>query len=141
MKGIAILLLIVVALCWLFPYISRWLKRKAQQKTNDFLEDYIRDAMGLPPRPGSKKERRQRKRAAKEEAGGTYYSRRRGSSYGREESAADMLRQYAEDVDFTETYDYSSDPERHTTEAKIKTEQQVSDAEWVEVKSDKKAGK
>ena len=138
MSGFAILLLIVTVI-WLFwPVVSRWLRRKAAEKT----EDYIRNAMGMPPRPGSSAERRQRRAGAKTRNNGKSDETAdsgdyRGNSYNRRQNSPLIPKEYAEDVEFVETKDYSSTSTVETPKGvKQQTfhESQVSDAEWTDIK-------
>ena len=105
MSGFAILILVVAAIWLLWPMVSRWLKQKASEKT----EDFLRDAMGMPPRPGSRKDRRQRKEAynrgfkngQNDDNSGFYqHGKSQRSNNSREESL--IPKEYAEDVEFTE---------------------------------------
>lgn len=135
MRGIAILIIILLAI-WIFgPPLSRWLKRKAMEKT----ADYLWKQMGMPPREKDSKNkgRGKRKNSEEETYGGTYYYKRntgRGRRSGT--SPVDMMRSYAEEVEFTESVDYSSEKvEKSTSEVKAPTENQVSDAEWQDLKN------
>lgn len=146
MRGFAILTLIVLAIWVLWPYIGRWLRRKSSEKA----EDFLRDAMGMPPRPGSRKDRKQRKaQRERQNARGDYYSSgaqsddrynrggySRSDRYGREESI--LPKEYAEDVEYVETKDYSSaESVKSDKDTRIYHESQVSDAEWTEIKEKK----
>ena len=137
MKGLGILILVVLAIWLLWPLISRWLQRKASEKT----EDFLRNAMGMPPRPGSRKARKMEKEQRK--AAGQYQRSRGGERYGnryygRRESI--IPKEYAEDVEFVEITDHSSTNSRldERGEQKIYHESQVSEAEWVEIKTSTK---
>ena len=138
MKGIAILFLIVLAI-WIFgPMVSRWLRRKANEKT----EDFLRNAMGMPPRPGSRKAKRQEKENRR--GAGNYYEeeshRGRYNPYGQRSynntGKTFVPKEYAEDVEYVETKEFSSDTVKQQTSGRQKTyhESQVSDAEWTEIK-------
>ena len=135
MQGLGILILIVLGFWLLWPIISRWLRRQAANKA----EDFIRNATGMPPRPGSRRARKEQKARANSHEGynnGYYDSQRRK----RKASADEPLipKEYAEDVEFVETKDFSSDATNHKQNKKeIYHEKQVSDAEWVEVKDKK----
>lgn len=99
-------------------------------------EDYIRSSMGMPPR---EKNRKSHKASSAESTQSTYNrSSRTGSrryGYGRREPL--IPKEYAEDVEFVETIDYSetisttqkSGKEEHYHES------QVSDVEWTEIKT------
>ena len=120
MQGLGIIILIVLFfwLCW--PSISRWLKRKALQRA----ENYFRSRMGMPPPPP--------------------HSKDHGASYTKGRSTVHepiIPKEYAEDVEFSETIDYS----RVETHVDTKTtekyhESQISDAEWTEIKSTRTKG-
>ena len=129
MKGFAILLLIVAFFCFLWPYITKWLKRKAMERT----EDYLRQAMGMPPR-----EKKHGKKSNKEfrEENSYHYYQRRGNPYRRSQSGRIIPPEYAEDVEFTEYIDYSGTEyiQRISRHIEIHFESQVSDAEWTEIK-------
>lgn len=130
--GIFLVIVIIIVLCW--PNISRWLKSLMARRA----EDYIRRATGMPPRPGSREERRQQRAssASSGSSGGTDYGRRR--QHRRTTSREPLIpKEYAEDVEFTETISYSetiiagdvgkpSEKPRHP-------ENQVSDAEWTDL--------
>lgn len=136
MTGFVILILLVVVLPyvyrWLRPYIYRWMQRRA--------ENYMRRAMGMPPRGKSdsnKKDRSQRR----EEARGR--SRGEGPEYGRRAYASPdeplIPKEYAEDVAFTEIHSYSEDTVIGEEEGhvRVKVESQVSDAEIIEIKKNR----
>ena len=112
--------------------ISRWLKRKAMERA----EDYMRQSMGMPPR--DKKKKRNSQSGNTNSQGGYYYQRERRNTYGRDRYGNEPLipKEYAEDVEFTETKDYSSSESENKGGEKLETyhESQVSDAEWTEVK-------
>ena len=127
MKGFAILLLIVTFFCFAWPYISRWLKRKAIERT----EDYILKSMGMPPR--------HKKTKKHNFSNGTYgkeqndYQQRR--KY-RKPTGPIIPPEYAEDVEFVEYIDYSGIEyiQRISRHIEIYFESQISDAEWSEIK-------
>lgn len=127
MKGFAILLLIVVFLCFVWPSIARWLKRKAIERT----EDYILKSMGFPPR--DKKKRKQE--SSDDPLGNQYYSQHRRRQY-RRYSGPIIPPEYAEDVEFVEYIDYSGMEylQRISRHVDIYFESQISDAEWSEIK-------
>ena len=131
MRGIGILILVVVFFWLVWPLISRWLRRKAMERT----EDYLRRSMGMPPR--DKKGRK----SGRESAGGDgYYGRGRRNPFGEKSWREGPIipKEYAEDVEFTETIDYSEKEYRHTKEGdKIYHESQISDAEYIEIKKDR----
>lgn len=129
MKGFAILILIVAFFWLLGPAIMRWLKRKAMERT----EDYLRQSMGMPPREKKKKGRDKRQQEDQD----SYYYRthqRAGNPYYRKGPV--IPSEYAEDVEYIETIDYSGKEytERIHRHIEIHYERQVSDAEWTEIK-------
>lgn len=122
MSGLLILILIFIGIPllwkWLKPYFFRWMQHRT--------EDYVRNAMGMPPRdkkkssgPSDNRARRSRRR---------YYS-----------SGPLIPKEYAVDVEYTEIRSYSSDetiaPEGHTVRYTV--ESQVSDAEIIEIRRDR----
>ncbi len=128
MSGLLILILIFIGVPllwrWLKPYFYRWMQRRT--------EDYVRKAMGMPPREKKKKSRT--------EGGGQSYSAsgaygRRSNSRGYYSSGPLIPKEYAVDVEYTEIRSYSSE----TTIAsdgkhvKYKVESQVSEAEIIEI--------
>ena len=134
MSALGILILIVVFF-WLFwPMISRWLKRKAMERA----EDYMRRSMGMPPRDKKKKKSDQSQNTSSQSQGNYYYQRQRRNPFGQDSHTDEPLipKEYAEDVEFTETKDFSSSESRRNTGEKLEIyhESQVSDAEWTEVK-------
>ena len=139
MKGVAILILIVLFLWLVWPYISRWLRRKAAERT----EDYLRKAMGMPPREG-KSAKNKRRGSQNEYYSGSYAGRNDEQSrhYRNSRNPRESLipKEYAEDVEYVETVDYSSDEHisKESYKSDFYSESQVSDAEWVELKNEKK---
>lgn len=107
-------------------------------------EDYLRKATGMPPRPGSREAKRQEKARAADSGEPRRRSQRdsrnRRGQYYRTDSGPIIPKEYAEDVEFTETIDYSEttiageDTRRSATSYH---ESQVSDVEWEEVKTSK----
>ena len=148
-----IIFLIILFLIWLIfgERIKRWLAGFMARRT----EDYLRKATGMPPRPGSREARRQQKARENAQAdsssgrasaynstGSRSYgsSRRRRYSYTHTDEPL-IPKEYAVDVEFTETIDYSettiggdSDRRRDT----VYHESQVSDVEWEDIKIRKK---
>ncbi len=134
MSGLLILIFIFIGLPilwrWVKPYFYRWMQRRT--------EDYMRNAMGMPPRDKSKKQsdNRQSYSAYGASTSGGYgqRSRRRGYSSG-----PLIPKEYAVDVEYTEIRSYSSDEaiasDDHTVRYKV--ESQVSDAEIIEISKDR----
>ena len=126
MQGIAILLLIVLLICWVGPRIKRWLQRKAMEKA----EDYMRQTFGMPPRENSRKSKKRDKK--QQETNNRGRTQRPYSSH----AGPIIPKEYAEDVEFVEIIDYSSSEIRMEKkgETKIYHESQISDVEWTEIK-------
>lgn len=129
MRGLGILILIVMFFWLIWPVLSRWLKRKAMEKA----EDYMRSSMGMPPRD---KKRNSGRKQENRTSGQTYYRTGGQNSYSRQNHGPIIPKEYAEDVEFTETIDYSQTESRYRSGDKIETyhESQISDAEWIEIK-------
>ena len=137
-----IFLTIVILLFLLWPTITKWIRRYMANKA----EDFLRNATGMPPRPGSRKAK---KEAADCNSNSYYDSRdsrsesRRKHRYSPQDSDGPIIpTEYAEDVEFVETKEfsqttidstYSSDGCRAEWH-----ESQVSDAEWEEIKPKRK---
>ena len=129
MQGLGIIILIVVFFWLVWPVISRWLKRKAMERA----EDYMRSKMGMPPRDKKKNKREQGSSSQN-----NYYRQERRNPYGHGRYGNEPLipKEYAEDVEFTETKDFSESQYHREKTGKVETyhESQISDAEWTEVK-------
>ncbi len=139
-----VIVLVILAIVWLLfgQQIKNWLAGFMARRT----EDYIRKATGMPPRPGSREAKRQQREEQKAQSQRSsqgaygYYdgrsSRRRRAtrSYSNEPL---IPKEYAEDVEFTETISYSestigvASSDGNTT---VYHESQVSDVEWEEIK-------
>lgn len=132
MRGLGIILLIVLFFWLVWPVISRWLKRKAMDKA----EDYMWRAMGMPP--GDRKKRGNKKSSYSSEGSDSYNRQRRNPFEGREYPRRPIIpKEYAEDVEFVETKEYSHTEirqEDNKTETTYRRESQISDAEWTEIK-------
>lgn len=143
--GTAIFLIILLIIWLLFGVrIQAWIGRKLREFAARRTEDFIRRAAGMPPRPGSREERRQNRENARQSSARRQSSSRNAGAYYREQHpypGSILPKEYAEDVEFIEYKEYSEDnidirlndspgyEEYH--------ESQVSDAEWVEVKTDR----
>ena len=132
MTGVVILLSIIqIFLLW--PRIMRWLQPAIQRWMMRRMENYVRKAAGMPPRDNSRKNSRTRSGRQNEQG---YQKRDR---HRRQHTDGPIIpKEYAEDVEFTETVEYSSDrsinpgaTKKHQTS--VRMESQVSDAEWEEV--------
>lgn len=129
--AIGVIILIIILLFLLWPRIMAWLGPLFQRWAMRRVEKMVRNAAGMPPRDD-----RRRKQSGKRRGGNE------GKKTSRRQRPSEPIipKEYAEDVEFTETVDYESDrvvaPDgEHVSEhIKIKVEQQVSDAEWVEIK-------
>ena len=128
MRVIVIIFLVLIAWYVLWPRVRSWLGRKAQEKA----EDYLRQSMGLPPRPGSKRERRERRQYSRSQSD---YSRRAGDSAVRRQPiyTASIIKVYAEDVEYEEFY------EEITLRGNIRkikwiTPGQLVDVKWEEIR-------
>ncbi len=141
----AVIVLVIFAIVWLLfgQQIRNWFAGFMARRT----EDYIRKATGMPPRPGSREAKRQQREEQKaqsqrssQRASGYYdgrSSRRRRSTGSYNSNEPLIPKEYAEDVEFTETISYSettigvASSDGNTT---VYHESQVSDVEWEEIK-------
>lgn len=119
--GTALIILIVIAA--FFPLVMRWLQRFMQRRA----EDILRRAVGMPPRDKNRRNSRSK----------STYSRKRQSHSSSDEPI--IPREYAEDVEFTETKDFSSGAKLHDgtdirKETEVNQEKQISDVEWEEIR-------
>lgn len=130
--SLLIFIAVIVVLWLLWPRISTmvrvWLMKRLQRQA----EDYIRKAAGMPRSDESRRSprREQPRRPDAQRQRNTYY-RRTGES-----DSSDIMKQYAEDVEFTEIHESSASAGR-TADGTEWHESQVSDAEWVEIKTQK----
>lgn len=123
-----ILILIVIFFWLIWPTVSRWIKRKAMERA----EDYMRSSFGLPPREKKRKKSKQRVDESENDDYGQHRTYRRRSGHG-----PIIPKEYAEDVEFTETIDYSEEEHRHSAGGEERYhESQISDAEFIEIKKD-----
>ncbi len=135
MSGLLILILIVIGIPllwkWLKPYFFRWMQRRT--------EDYVRQAMGMPPRD-KKKQSRSNARSQAYSSSGAYNS---GSGYSRRSkyySSGPLIpKEYAVDVEYTEIRSYSSDETIASDGKTVRyaVESQVSDAEIIEIRKER----
>lgn len=136
--GIALIILLIILLCW--PKIMKWIGNFMAKRA----EDYLRKATGMPPRPGSREARRQARQRQASNSGeytgrnsrqGGYNSNR--NTYSGYSEGPIIPKEYAEDVEFVETIDYSETSIAEDSGQQARSdfhESQVSDAEWVEIK-------
>ena len=129
MKGLGILVLIIVFFWLVWPSIARWLKRKAMERA----EDYMRASMGMPPR--------NKKRTKSDDSySGTrnsYGWHQEKNPFGQDRYSKEPLipKEYAEDVEFVETKDFSErETKIESNNTEIYHESQISDAEYIEIK-------
>lgn len=123
----AVTLVIIIALFLLWPRIIRWLRPVIQRWMMRRVENYVRKAAGMPPRQEARKKRSPRPADSQ--------------PWQRAERPAPMREphlippEYAEDVEFTETVEYSSDRNiaSDAPGKRVRNENQVSDAEWEEI--------
>ena len=129
MSGLLILILIFIGVPmlwrWLKPYFFRWMQRRT--------EDYVRNAMGMPPRDKSKKHSSGRQSYS---SSGAYGSRSRSRRYS---SGPLIPKEYAVDVEYTEIRSYSSEETIASDGKQVRysVESQVSDAEIIDIRRDK----
>lgn len=142
-NAFGIILVIVFLLMVLGPVLGRLLGPVFQRWALGKMEDNMRRMAGMPTR---KEERKAAKRAAKRQKKGADGFRR--AAYGSRSHAgapgpspASLLRDYAEDVEFTEIREFSdeikigvSDTRKGT---KYKIEEQIEDVEFTEIKNKK----
>ena len=129
----AIFLIICIVLFLLWPNIKKWLARYMARKT----EDFLRSATGMPPRDKS----RARSSSRDDRGGEAFYGRAGGGrNEKRKKSASDgpiIPREYAEDVEFVESVEYSQTTIREALadgSQRLYTESQVRDVESVSYK-------
>lgn len=129
--GIALIIFLIILLLW--PTIMKWVGRFMARRA----EDYLRKATGMPPRPGSRQARREEarkesRREARPDRG--YY----------DPSGPIIPKEYAEDVEFVETKDFSEtviapgEGKKKGSDKTIYRESQVSDVEWEEIRINKR---
>lgn len=129
--GIFLIFLLIVALLW--PYIVRLLRRYMAGRA----EDMMRRMAGMPSR---KEERRRARRNNAASSGGNpgpHSERRRHSAPSQD--AASIMKDVAEDVEFTEIREFESESileeEDSRRTRRIYREEQVSDAEYTEIRT------
>lgn len=134
MSGLLILILIFIGIPllwrWAKPYFYRWMQRRT--------EDYVRSAMGMPPRDKSKKNSGGQQSYSSSGKYG-YGSQGSRSRYSAHYSGPLIPKEYAVDVEYTEIRSYSSE-ETIASDGKTvryKIESQVSDAEIIEIRKDR----
>lgn len=122
-------LIIIILICAFWPAIVRLLQRFMARRA----EDMVRRMAGMPSRKEEKRRRRQQQQQQRQNG-----SRRHGSP-GDPGDGVRAMKEYAEDVAFTEIREFSSDEviaeEETGKNRRIYREEQVSDAEYVEIKT------
>lgn len=138
-------IILVLIIIWMFfgEQIKRWGQRRMMEK----VEDVFRAQMGMPSAKDERKRRREQEKAQRRgqrTSGKQTYSTRNPNRKS-SQSAGDTIipREYAEDVEFVEYKEFSQTTTTITEETptgkktKTITESQVSDVEYVEIKSEK----
>ncbi len=122
-------LIIIILICAFWPAIVRLLQRFMARRA----EDMVRRMAGMPSRKEEKRRRRQQQQQQRQNG-----SRRHGSP-GDPGDGVRAMKEYAEDVAFTEIREFSSDEviaeEETGKNRRVYREEQVSDAEYVEIKT------
>lgn len=108
-------------------------------------EDFLRNATGMPPRPGSRKAKKEEAERKSNDYNDRRYNgyRSRRNSYRQPNGDEPIIpKEYAEDVEFVETKEFSQTTiDSSYSSGKSRTEwheSQVSDAEWEEIKTKRK---
>ncbi len=100
-------------------------------------EDMVRRMAGMPSRKEEQRRRKQQEKQQRQNNANGY--RNRGySSSGNPEDTLKSMQEYAEDVEFTETKEYSDSDILENDgngDSRIYRENQVSDAEYTEIKN------
>ncbi len=131
---VAVILIIFLVLFLLWPSIVRLLRPMIQRWMLRRVENVMRRATGIPPRDTERKKSTKRKSRQKNPD----WQKSASSSSGHQKEPI-IPREYAVDVEFTETVSYSAEetigPDGHHTErVSFRRETQVSDVEWEEIK-------
>ncbi len=111
--------IVIIYFLWLVakPLLAAYMRRKYEEKVNDFIRQSYGSAFGIDP---DEMRRRQEQYSRQEEN----RPRRRGKIFTREEGV------YIDFVEINEKTDYSA---RSASSARTPREPQVSDAEWEEL--------
>ena len=120
----------------------KWVRAYMERRA----EDLLRRATGMPPRPGSKEAKRQARQQSVavlpvvNPEGAAILADVRGVETVAPTAKASIIpKEYAEDVEFVETKDYSSDTIETVADNGQRRERyresQVSDVEWEEIKT------
>lgn len=127
-----VLILTLLILWLLFPLLKRYVIPRVQQfLIRQAVKGFARKAGFDVPPAGSRRGRENNRRANRGDE-------RRGRSTRDSRQTKEPLipKEYAEDVEFTEIRSYSSEIDIETPEKNIKIEEQVSDAEVIEIKKE-----
>ena len=120
------LILILVFLCW--PWIVKWFRGFMARR----MEDAARRMMGMPSR--KEEQRRNRAKSKKQNSQSGSYRRHRAP----QQRPSDILEAVAVDVDYTEIKEFESTADAEIgargRQQRIYREEQVSDAEFTEIK-------
>ncbi len=133
--GIFLIIVLLIVIFW--PWISRWLQRMALNR----MDDYMRRATGRPTR---KEERRRQRAGERSGFGGFGSSRKKEAEKESHRRAvchpARLMQLVAVDIEFVEIKSYSSTIEVTQTSASytVVLEEQISDAEYTEIKDNRK---
>ncbi|MDE7108528.1 MAG: hypothetical protein K2O49_00980 [Muribaculaceae bacterium] len=136
-----VIIIVIIILVWLIfgARIRAWLTRRINNFIANRTEDFIRKAAGMPPRDKSESKRRKTERTGDERTRRSS-QRRRGRSRDEYYSRGPIIpKEYAEDVEFVEIKEFSqTDIEARFNDKETVEyhESQVSDVEWVEIKTD-----
>ncbi len=129
--SLIIILVVIGLLYWLWPRISRYLRRKAIEYMARRTEDMFRKMAGMPPRdeqPKSKRKSAASSRSSSSSRGGSQRPRRRYRP-------AALMQLVAVDVTYTEYREFRSTtiaPDGTTVE--FRYEEQVTDVKFTEYK-------
>lgn len=121
-----VFLIILVAIFLLWPWIVKWLRGYMARRA----EDMMRRMAGMPPRKEEERRRREQNRERRSE-------RKRREAERRAEEGLRSMREYAEDVEFTEVREFSESTiidQEESGKRRVYSESQVSDAEYTEIR-------
>lgn len=121
-----VFLIILVAIFLLWPWIVKWLRGYMARRA----EDMMRRMAGMPPRKEEERRRREQNRERRSE-------RKRREAERRAEDGLRSMREYAEDVEFTEVREFSESTiigQEESGKRRVYSESQVSDAEYTEIR-------
>lgn len=126
--GVFLIIILMIVLLW--PWIMRWMRAYMMRKA----EERLRAMMGMPPR--QEEERRQRRRDNERQQRPASAARR-----GHNPHPARALREVAEDVRYTEYFDYSEtsvETDQGASTRREYHERQVEDVKFTEIKTGRK---